>query len=170
MTFLRGNEICWGCYFFVFAMLVVSLFYGNSIWSFPLSIFAMALFMQNNCWNRVNVSFSLCSLWCAVSMFCICIFVIMVSCGSWVLSYFKLFLDVHISYMIIVLVWLLVCYFWSLSYLRLVWECAVVVCIVVLLVCCKRVGSMSIFCFYSTAFCKEMYVIFYVMAVVAVGC
>ena len=33
---------------FVFVMLVVSLFYGNSIWSFPLSIFAMALFMQYN--------------------------------------------------------------------------------------------------------------------------
>ena len=44
------------------------------------------------------------------------------------------------------------------------------VCIVVLLVCCKKVGSMSIFLFYSTAFCEEMYVIFYVMAVVAVGC
>ena len=101
-------------------------------------------------------------------MFCNCIriFVIMVSCGSWVLSYFKLFLDVHISYMvfvhissmIIVLVWLLVCYFWSSSCLRLVWGCVVVVCIVVLLVCCKKVGSKSIFFFillYSVKRCMS---------------
>ena len=147
---------------FVFVMLVVSLFYGNSIWSFRLSIFAMALFMQNNCWNGVNVSFSLCSLQCAVSMFCNCIriFVIMVSCGSWVLSYFKLFLDVHILCMVILLVWLLV-YFWSLSCLRLVWESVVVVCIVVVLVCCRRVGGLEVCPYFFLFYCIRWSVGFY---------
>ena len=48
MAFLRGMKYVEVVTLFVFVMLVVSLFYGNSIWSFPLSIFAMALFMQYN--------------------------------------------------------------------------------------------------------------------------
>ena len=36
--------------------------YGSSICILPLCILAIALFIQNNCWNWFSVSFSLCSL------------------------------------------------------------------------------------------------------------
>ena len=128
---------------FVFVMLVVSLFYGNSIWSFPWSIFAIALFMQNNCWSRLT--YHLVYVACCVPLVC------SVTVIEFLLLWFLVGVEfchiLNCFWMSIFRTWLLVCYFWSLSCLRLVGECIAVVCIVVLLVCCKKVGSMSIYFF-----------------------
>ena len=90
-------------FFHVFCAAILSqIFFCSVTWSLPLFIFTRALFMQNNCWNRGSVSFSLCSLKCAVIMFhsCVRIFVTIISCDSQVLSYFILFLEIHLSYIV----------------------------------------------------------------------